>query len=130
MLSIFLLSVGRDSNRLPSTTITQLVNLNFLYISYCRRLDTIIVAVAMDPKPDKLKENVMINFRHLKVTPIITTLWSFCADLVEKVTKFKRLFSPGCRRYEILCVLEWRQRKKVKIKFQSWGKKIQEVDCF
>ena len=38
-------------------------------------------------------------------------------SLSLKVLKFKNLFSSGCRRYEILCVLEWLQRKKVTIKF-------------
>ena len=36
-----------------------------------RRLSTTIVAVTMEPNPDKLKENVTLNFRHLKVTPAI-----------------------------------------------------------
>ena len=116
-VSIFLLLVGRDSNLLPSKPRTQLVNLNFPLYILCRRLSTIIVAVTLDPKPDKLKENVTINFKHLKVTSVIKTLWSFCAHLVQKVIKFKNLFSPGYRRYETLCVLEWRQRKKVKIKW-------------
>ena len=106
-----------DSNLLPSTTRTQLVNLNVPLYILCRRLSTIIVAVTLDPKPDKLTENVTINFKHLKVTSVITTLWSFCARLVERVIKFKNLFSPGYRRYETLCVLERRQRKKVKIKW-------------
>ena len=83
-----LLSVGRDSNLLPLTTRTHLVNLNISLYILCRRLSTIIVAVTLDPKPDKLKENVTINFRHLKVTTVITTLWSFYARLVEKVLKF------------------------------------------
>ena len=36
-----------------------------------RRLSTPIMAVTMEPNPDKLKENIILNFRHLKVTPTI-----------------------------------------------------------
>ena len=89
MVSIFFPTVSRYSNLLPLTTRTQLAVLTFRLYILCRRLSTIIVAVSMDPKPHKLKENVTINFRHLKVTTIITTLWSLCAHLVEKSKKKK-----------------------------------------
>ena len=36
-----------------------------------RRLSTTIVAVTMEPNLDKLKKNVTLNFKHLKVTPAI-----------------------------------------------------------
>jgi hypothetical protein len=53
------------------------------------------MAVTMDPKPEKLKENVVLNFRHLKVTTTTKIISSFCPHLVEKVIKLN-LFSAGC----------------------------------
>jgi len=39
----------------------------------------------MNPKPGKLKENVTLSFRHLKVNTTIKTLLWFCTHLVENV---------------------------------------------
>ena len=33
-----------------------------------RRLNSVIMAVTMNPKPEKLQTNVTLKFRHLKVT--------------------------------------------------------------
>jgi len=43
------------------------------------------VAVAIDPKPGKLKENIGLKFRHLKVNTTTKMFWSrFYIHLIEK----------------------------------------------
>ncbi|KAJ7382480.1 hypothetical protein OS493_034641 [Desmophyllum pertusum] len=37
-------------------------------IKNTRRLNTIIMAATMDPKPEKINQNVALNFKHIKVT--------------------------------------------------------------
>jgi len=54
--------------------------------SNSRRLSTIILAVTMDPKADKLKENVSLNFRHLKQVAGVERLCVFWSGFSDKNT--------------------------------------------
>jgi len=59
----------------------------------------------MDPKADKLKENVSLNFRHLKVTTKQKYMFRFnCIISLEKFTKLNMLCSQQVAGVERLCV--------------------------
>lgn len=92
-----------------------------------RTLDTIIIASTMDPKPEKLQQNVTLKFKNLKVTTERTVCrkqnyWFIVSLRFAMHFIFKSwpgIFS-GCWRQEIMYVLERLQRKKVRIKLRAF----------
>ena len=80
----------------------------------------------MDPNPDKLKENVTLNFRHLKVTPAIKP-HSRLAHISLKTFKLN-LLSAGCRRQETACFGQ-ASGKEGECQVTMIKVKIQGVDC-
>ena len=46
-----------------------------------------IIAATMDPKPEKLQQNVILKFRNLKVTTIAKLNWFRLVALISKENK-------------------------------------------
>ena len=70
------------------------------------------MAVTMDPKPERLRENVILKFKNLKVTWILDVISCFDLFWQDKI-RFQVLTVSG----EALYVLKWPQQKVKKLQY-------------
>ena len=64
----FMLVDAHAMNRKVTVVFYLLINISYTIFCLFRHVQTVIMMAAMDPKPVKLQENVILTFKNLKVS--------------------------------------------------------------